>query len=650
MQTKKKKIDIKRPERALLTDTLPYEIPVFFTNENLAVLAYSESTQASDYKLHKRYLLHAKNNRSTRPLMFEIKKDSKSYRRLGIPHPRSQHLLSIFYGENENFITNSCARSTFSLRYPSRVATHYVDSRYGATSQNQGNAADEDPVGFKDQTRWASTYFSYREYNLSHKFFESEQFLDLERQFSTLRKLDISKCFDSIYTHSIEWSMRGKVFSKENLPDSRKKTFESRFDEVIRNGNWNETHGIIIGPESSRIFAEIILQSADRSIQRAMQLAGMKAIVRRYVDDYFIFTNEVSEADKIQRIVETSLLDLNLHLNPVKTQTVSRPFLSTVSTSRSKVADVLNGFFELAVPLVTPDGEIPSEARIDRARSSTMKKIRRIAVELNVPYESFSSFALAVIERKLKDCTPSKDNPPNLGTGHLSRLSWLIAVLRISQFMFSIDKRVNTSLKLAKIYFTAIQLAELLQCARGPIEGQMLDGLRRMGKDQDEHSTDQIAKINHIAVVDILLTSGPRIEPADAIQHLGINKESLDKCSYFQLTSALFLFRRRHRFDDLRRSVVNEIIQRLKSKSIKFTENTELALLLTDFLSCPYIDQADKIDVFTHSYKQISGANCTKAEAIALMQKSSWICFTDWTATADLAKMLARKELTPAYE
>lgn len=348
MDSKKRVINIQECERALLTDTLPYELPLFYNNANFAIVARQSRKKSCVYDLHERLLLQTSSTqRATKPYTFEIKKNSSSTRRLSVAHPKSQHLLCLFYDKYDQFVSNACSRSNYSLRYPSRVATHYVDPRY-ATKAKKANQAqvDEDPAGFRDQQLWASTYFSYRDYSLSHKFFESDAFLDLEKRFSLLMKLDVSKCFESIYTHSIEWSMRGKDFSKDHLPNqnSGKTTFESEFDAVIRNANWNETHGIIVGPESSRIFAEIILQSADRSVMSQLGDSAKSSVIKRYVDDFYVFANSKEELDRIKEIVRRSLLALNLHLNESKTEISPRPFISKISAARARVAAVISEF------------------------------------------------------------------------------------------------------------------------------------------------------------------------------------------------------------------------------------------------------------------------------------------------------------------
>ena len=65
------------------------------------------------------------------------------------------------------------------------------------------------------------------------------------------------------------------------------------FDEMMQSLNARETNGIVIGPEFSRIFAEIILQNIDEKVENELRRRKINNKVNyecyRYVDDYFLF-------------------------------------------------------------------------------------------------------------------------------------------------------------------------------------------------------------------------------------------------------------------------------------------------------------------------------------------------------------------------
>lgn len=113
-------------------------------------------------------------------------------------------------------------------------------------------------------------------------------------------QVDISKCFPSIYTHSIGWAVKNKRLAKAKPRVYG--DFDGNFDNLMQIMNYRETNGIIIGPEVSRIFSEIILQKIDLNLIDKMNGLDLKVSkdfdFRRYVDDYFIFyrSDKVKEA------------------------------------------------------------------------------------------------------------------------------------------------------------------------------------------------------------------------------------------------------------------------------------------------------------------------------------------------------------------
>ena len=130
----------------------------------------------------------------------------------------------------------------------------------------------------------------------------------MEQRFVFLTEFDVHKCFYNIYSHSITWAVKSKQFAKMN---HKKQSFENDFDTLMQRTNYNETNGIVVGPEASRIFAEIILQKIDLNALSDLELQGLKYgddfEIKRYVDDYFVFANEASIIDRVIACFRTHL-------------------------------------------------------------------------------------------------------------------------------------------------------------------------------------------------------------------------------------------------------------------------------------------------------------------------------------------------------
>lgn len=322
--------------RPLLTETLPYEVPVIFGNDRL-YYSKCRTVDTSARPLLDR--IYSASRDYTIPYNYKIRKDSARTTQLSLVHPLIQLEFCDFYEMHESSILEYCNRGDFSLRHPAAVAAVYVLS-LGELKESVHKTGEVHlaPDSAEPALVKLVSYFAYEKFNLLNKFYESREFIRLEKKFEVLRHLDISKCFYSIYTHSIAWSTKSKEFAKNN---TKAYSFESKFDSLMQRSNYNETNGIVVGPEFSRIFAEIILQDVDRTIQQSLLKDGLSEglhySIRRYVDDYSIFANSDQTVDKIDTLLRSELSKYKLYINESKIQNFRRPFVSNLTQARDDV-------------------------------------------------------------------------------------------------------------------------------------------------------------------------------------------------------------------------------------------------------------------------------------------------------------------------
>src|SRR5206468_4547123 len=142
--------------------------------------------------------------------------------------------------------------SSVSLRAPHHIAKFYI---YGSAGKNE----DWEVEDITEEMSYASSYFAYSRFSHLHKFFESDDFTQLEKRFSQMQHLDIAKFFASLYTHSVSWAVRGKTRTKnQRFAGGRQnkiagESFDVAFDDLLQQLNYRETHGIPVGPELCRI-------------------------------------------------------------------------------------------------------------------------------------------------------------------------------------------------------------------------------------------------------------------------------------------------------------------------------------------------------------------------------------------------------------
>jgi hypothetical protein len=94
----------------------------------------------------------------------------------------------------------------------------------------------------------------------------------------------------------------------------------SQLDLAIQRGNSRETFGIPVGPDTSRIVAEILLSGVQSNEVFDKVVDGRLAY--RLVDDFFIGFEDEGTAGRCQDALRRALWDYSLHLNESKTRIV----------------------------------------------------------------------------------------------------------------------------------------------------------------------------------------------------------------------------------------------------------------------------------------------------------------------------------------
>jgi hypothetical protein len=181
MRSKRKNIQLRKVDksnyrRILLTEVLPYEVPILLTNEGF----YSNFNEDNSSKLINAIL---QSDKETSPLNYKIIKSQSSFRTLHLIHPSVQNDFIEFYKTYSDLICGLTSRSEFTLRAPAHIANWYYESssilRDNAL-RDEGTEAyptDESSAEYK----YASSYFVYKKYPFLYKFYDSYEFHRLEK-------------------------------------------------------------------------------------------------------------------------------------------------------------------------------------------------------------------------------------------------------------------------------------------------------------------------------------------------------------------------------------------------------------------------------------------------------------------------------------
>lgn len=372
MKRKKIKLHYKK-ERVVFSDVLPYELPITFTNrffyrflvkngvEYTITINKKESNKLkwnSNASVGVRQILAILFNKQihsgdkelnirkdyTIPFSYRILHKQGKYRELAIIHPAEQIKMVAFYEKYKSLILYYCQQSRFSLRHPNAVACYFY-YRDNLHHTLLGKRSDNVELFFNEYEN-LKTFFSYKRYTQLYRFYEDYRFQRAEKKFYNLQKFDIQSCFNSIYTHSLAWATNGGKSVYKQFFNGEDGTMGSIWDRLMQRMNYNETNGIVIGPEFSRIFAEIIFQYIDRCVENDLLAKGFRFNIDyecyRYVDDYFFFYNNPDVLNAANESYARHLNEYKLRISKEKTEDFVRPFITPISRAKIAIDRLIN--------------------------------------------------------------------------------------------------------------------------------------------------------------------------------------------------------------------------------------------------------------------------------------------------------------------
>ncbi|WP_422091708.1 antiviral reverse transcriptase Drt3b [Tenacibaculum ovolyticum] len=629
-------------ERVVLSDVLPYETPVTFSNRYFyKYLLNSQKFYNKLYKLKGKekadfLLKHGKAyseiesilfgvQEKTKPFNFNITHNKNDFRELCVIHPVNQRKMVDFYEKYKNIIIYYSSLSPFSIRKPSKVAnfTFYNDILHKKNEDKdlQHSQIEQDDSEYEN----LKSFFSYRKYSNIHKFYESYQFHRSEKKYNKLLKIDITKCFDSVYTHTLPWALFNKTIVKANIPSSLQ-TFGGEFDRLMQDLNANETNGIIIGPEFSRIFAELILQQIDINIYERLKTKdsnGKNLIhkvdyeIFRYVDDYFIFYNEESNKDRIIEAFKLSLKDYKMYLNDKKSIQYSKPIITEISMAKQKINDLFNNHLILKEKEVLLENE-QSSSILYFSSNNVITRFKSIIKESGIEYKDIMNYTLAVLDNKtsklinkfksLEDVVSSKTQK-EFEKGFLE-------ILDVTFFFYSVSPKVNSTIKICLIIdrINSFLKKNKTNEYKEPFSSNNKHNIFKKISDEinlvlHKNKSKKETQIETLYLLIALNQLGREyrlnLKVLCSYFNITIQKDSSilfnNELNYFSVTVLLFYIKDIKTYTPLLEELKKVILKKFKTGKIYgWKDNTELVLLLMDTLSCPFLN--NKLDKTEESH------------------------------------------------
>jgi len=604
---------------------------------------------------------------TTVPYVYYINKTSHSLRELSLIHPYQQLKFVDFYSNYYPLILFYCRKSSFSLRYPAKRNSIVYNSRHKEIYEkiiNEYKSEHPDLVSDDKSFKYASTFFSYQKYDLNYKFYESAEFIRLERRYPYLRMIDVARCFDSIYTHSISWAVRGKEYVKDNISSLKDSySFDEDFDKLMQASNYQETNGILLGSEVARIFAEIIFQKIDENIVRKLTDKGIynntDYTIRRYVDDFCIFSSNQAQLEIISDTIANELKSYKLYINSNKTKNYIRPFITNRSKNitelRRLIKQQMSDILEKILPIDELDNSknyyyFPNKKLLKNPTRQSTYFIKDLKSYWHVEDEfetGFSSYLLKTLNEQVLMFIKRLDVKQIDEDDFDFIINYFIFVFDISLYAFSLEPNVTQSFSFSRLILIMTRFSKIeLSDYHEKLAHKVHTGLTELLK--NELSIDSACVVERLNILLTLNDIGEYYLPNQEELKINIFGENDSNIDYFSLITGLFVVENKDSYSSLKKFIVENIKERLRILP-EAKKSSEAMHLYMDSMSCPYITEGDKNDitkVIIDSFVTQNRQHTIIKEYVEFFSKNCW--FVNW-AEMDVLSKLFRKRLRRAY-
>lgn len=581
-----------------------------------------------------------------------------------------------FYDQYKYSILYLCSQSKYSLRKPHKIAQYfyYRDRLHRRLS---GHESDKVELFFNEYEN-LKTYFSYEKYSNIYKFYEDYRYQRAEKKFKHLVKFDLQSCFDSIYTHTISWATAGGANKVKVLPGYHGSWVGDAFDNLMQSVNARETNGIVIGPEFSRIFAEIILQYIDQKVEQELFEKDLRQKSSyecyRYVDDYFLFYNDEKDRNLFMESLTKWLKEFKLQISPSKTEEFERPFITKVTIAKQRIENLLSTIFstplweEVESKLNAEEEEETEGEELDKDREILDKKfniylsansvnaqIKAIVRECGIEYRDIANYLLEKIGQRLdaflnryeigfkkyerlmsKEETNKEEVEIHAQRVQRKLTSYLVSLIDVVFFVFNSNRQINTTLKLLKIMNSIIIYGK----RHGDFKVNPEVRFQTISKDiifkkiQDEialvlTTTDTHRNTLHESLYLLILAKelGYAYLLAPEVIKSFIGKSEL-QYNLFACIILLYYYANHKCYYEQKALLQKEILKkyRLVAESER-KRNSELTILTADMMTCPFVD-----DAYKQSLLALIGITEIKDQQMIMrFAKKQKYIFTRWT-------------------
>ena len=422
--------------------------------------------------------------------------------------------------------------------------------------------------------------------------------------------------------------------------------------------NHNETNGIVIGPEFSRIFAEIVLQSVDVELERALSEGSnlthkVDYEIFRCVDDYFVFFNQASTELAVINELQEILKTKKLAINTSKVKFYPKPIITEITIAKERISALMKSQID---PIVdesadrVPGESVTKQFKCDVNSNRLIVRYKMIIKEAKVEYCDLLNYTFAIVENKIDLIHKAYVSSDAAYRDRRRMVNSLVSLLEFAFFAYSASPKVNHTIRLCRMIATSVDLLvnlgfsyELKHLLFKFVHDNVLEMLEK-----NTMSTHRELESLYLLIVLSRIGREYWLPEQTIAKHFLIDFDNTTGCysraeflNHFSITILLSYIKTKLRYDKLRTFIERQAIAKLEHVKAHCPNDAEALMLFLDLIVCPYVAPATK-----EAAGSIFGFDPSK---LAEVQSINDHWFTAWGDKFDLAKELDAKRSRDVY-
>lgn len=342
--------------------------------------------------------------------------------------------------------------------------------------------------------------------------------------------------------------------------------------------------------------------------------------------------------------ISVELKEFKLSLNMEKLETHERPIITGITSAKSSISDLVENIFSNIKIVKIGDLHV-----IENHKVNSKKRIiqfKTIIKEKKIAYKDVQNYALTIVENNFFRLINNLEQLDNklLVEKEQSIVDFIYESLEFCFFIYTVDPRVNTTIKICRISSVIIDFfkSHITQFDRKNAIFKIIydNSCFVLGK----YKTCEYTQIETLYLLSILKKLGKkyRLNPINLIHYIGFS-ENTDgtftapaNINYFSIISILSYIENIKIYTLIKDALIISILNKFNTDDHFLRNSAELSFLALDTVSCPYVDMKikriilDKYNIKTNLERDL-----------IIKQSKCW--FSKWHDVNLTLELLAKK-------